>query len=214
MTNGDHIGLQRRLEIDRETEQRNSLSLLLPPRPHTPPCVPVSSVFKLLSSSVRKPPSRSILTSVLRIPRLAPESTLETQFDRGQGDITVSSRLPSSTTMAPGEPTSPVRPPAPPIIRPMPHIHRHDVDGLFDNAKDEGLRFARDIEQKIVGPMPADLFLETFFPHRTRVPHFEDVTFSGIPDKPDRESAIYSPLVSSVVPSSSHPLHFPPRRMN
>ena len=91
--------------------------------------------------------------------------------------------------------TNPVRPLAPPATFSSPP-HRHDIDGLADIARDQHQRFARDIEQEVVGPMPPKLFLETFLPYRTRVPTFKDVTFSRVPDKPESESAIYSPLVS------------------
>jgi len=46
--------------------------------------------------------------------------------------------------------------------------------------------------------MPVDLFLDTSLPHRTRTPQFDDVKFSGVPDKPDTGSAIYTPLVGIV----------------
>ena len=94
----------------------------------------------------------------------------------------------------------------PPATPPTPRIHRHEVDSSSDTSSDKDVRFAREIEQKVVGPMPPRLFLETFLPRRTRVPKFGDVTFSGVPDEPDRESAIYSPLVSVA----QHPLITPP----
>ena len=101
----------------------------------------------------------------------------------------------SSTAMTPSGPASPTRPPAPTITPSSPRIHRHNVDGLSDIAKEQDQRFARDIEWKVVGPMPPELFLEQFLPYRTRIPQFDDVTFSNIPDKPRKESEIYTPLV-------------------
>lgn len=199
----DHKWYHRPM-LKRGTPPLRLASFLLPSRPHTSSCVLVSSFsssFHPQSGNSLLGPPKPLTSNVDSRVNLRIRST-ETQFDRGEGDVTVSSRLPSSTRMAPG------------ITQPMSHTHRHDVDDRSDNAKDEGRCFARDIERKIVGPMPADLFLETFFPHQTRAPRFEDVTFSGASDKPGRESAIYSPLVSSVVPSSLHPFHSPPRRMN
>jgi hypothetical protein len=55
---------------------------------------------------------------------------------------------------------------------------------------------------EVVGPMPVNLFLETFLPYRTRIPQFEDVSFSGIPDEPDRESVICASLVRRENPTS------------
>ena len=47
--------------------------------------------------------------------------------------------------------------------------------------------------------MAVALFLDRFLPCQLHVPSFDDVTFSGVPDKPDKESVIYSPLVSGVI---------------
>ena len=90
-----------------------------------------------------------------------------------------------------------------------PRIPRYNVDGLSDKASDQAQRFARDIEWKVVGPTPPDLFLKEFFPQRTRTPQFGDVTFSGVPNKPSKESDIYFPLVSGTVSWSHlpHSLH-------
>jgi len=103
--------------------------------------------------------------------------------------------------MASGEPAnlSPL-----PITQSSSRISRDNVDDLSDVANDQDQRFARDIEWKVVGPMPVDLFLKTFLPHR--IPRIDGVTFSKVPDKPGKESAIYSPLVNRVVPSSYLPL--------
>ena len=108
--------------------------------------------------------------------------------------------------MVSAEPTSPERPPSPPIKPSSPRVYRYNVDGLSDLAQEQNQCFARDIEWKVVGPMPVDLFLEKFLPHTTKdIPPFEDVKFSGVPDTPRKESAIYSPLVSRATPSSHHP---------
>ena len=48
---------------------------------------------------------------------------------------------------------------------------------------------------EVVGPIPVNRFLETLLPYRTRIPRFEGVSFSGIPDEPDRESVVYPSLV-------------------
>jgi hypothetical protein len=99
----------------------------------------------------------------------------------------------SHATMASDGPTSLLRPPTP-------RIHRHNVGGIFDVDTHQDQRFARDIE--VVGPMPVNLFLETFLPYRTRIPQVEDVSFSGIPDEPDRESVTYASLVCRENPTS------------
>jgi hypothetical protein len=119
--------------------------------------------------------------------------------------LTIAYRFLSSTTMASGGLTGSARPQAS-----HPHFHRHNVEDLFDVAADQDQRFARDIEWKVVGPMPVDVFLESFLSHRTRIPRFEDVTFSGIPDEPDRESVIYSSLVRGWLLFVVPPLTPPP----
>lgn len=79
---------------------------------------------------------------------------------------------------------------------PHPHFHRRNVEDPSDIAADQDQRFARDIEREVVGPMPVDHFLGTFLSPRTRIRGLESVTFSGVPDRPDKESAIYPSLVS------------------
>jgi hypothetical protein len=101
--------------------------------------------------------------------------------------------FPSSATIASDGPASLLR-------SPTPRIHRHNVSGLSDVDTHQDQRFARDFE--VVGPMPVNLFLETFLPYRTRIPQFEDVSFSGIPDEPDRESVICASLVRRENPTS------------
>ena len=109
--------------------------------------------------------------------------------------------------MSSGRPTSPARPLALPATHSTPRIHQHNVNGLSDIASERNQRFARDIERKVVGPMPVNDFLTKFLGRRTRVPRFDEVTFSGVPEEPDKESAIYVPLASRVAPLShlSHP---------
>jgi len=64
-----------------------------------------------------------------------------------------------------------------------------------------------------VGPMPVDLFLETFLPHPTQdIPSFENVKFSKVSNKPRKKSEIYSPLVSRTAPSPSHLPSLPTQR--
>jgi len=125
-------------------------------------------------------------------------------FDhRDEESVTVPPHFPSSTTMASGEPTSPAGPPPPSVTQSSPRVYRHNVDGLSDIADHQERRFARDIERKVVGPMPVDLFLETFFPHPTEdIPPLKDVNFTEVPGDPHKESEIYSPLVSGATPFS------------
>ena len=106
----------------------------------------------------------------------------------------------SSAIMASDGQTSPVKPPTP-VTQSKPRVHRHNVNGLSDTARDKYQRFARNIERKVVGPMPVDLFLEIFLPCRTRIPRFAGVMFSGVPDGPDKESAIYPSSVSRMTSS-------------
>jgi len=94
--------------------------------------------------------------------------------------------------MASGESTSPVK-------------SLRDADGLSGIAHGQDQRFTHGIEGKVIGPMPVNLFLETFLPDQRRTPLPNDVKFSKVPSNPSKESDIYLPLVSEVVSS----LHLP-----
>lgn len=143
----------------------------------------------------------AFLVTIPRKKKLSAKSKQKATLE--QSDIRDASRFQSSATMASGEPKSPVWPSALPTIPSSPRFYRRHVDRLSDLASQQNDRFALDIEWKVVGLMPPNLFLETFLPRRTRVPLFSDVTFSGVPCKPSRESEIYPPMVSGAV-SSSH----------
>lgn len=84
---------------------------------------------------------------------------------------------PSSIMMTSIRPVNPAKAPAPTITHSTLRIHRHNLDGLSDIAKEQNQRSTRDIEWKVVGPMPPDTFLERFLPCQTRVPQFDDATF-------------------------------------
>ena len=108
-------------------------------------------------------------------------------------------------TMASDMSASHICPQNPPITHSTPHIHQHNAGGLSGVADEQSLRFARDIQWKVVGPMPPDTFLDEFLPCSSKVPRFKSVTFSAVPDDPTKESTIYGPLVSSgVLPSLLH----------
>lgn len=111
----------------------------------------------------------------------------------------------SSVMMASSGSTNSIGPPPLPAPPSSPRIYRANVDRLSDLASEQDRRFAPDIEWKVVGPMLPNLFLETFLPYQADIPQFDDVTFSQVPDEPNKESDIYTPLVSGLDSLVAHP---------
>ena len=75
-----------------------------------------------------------------------------------------------------------------------PHIHRHGIKGLSARSKDQQQRFARDIEWKVLGPMPVNAFLDEFFPNspdsemklRELGIKSDEIDFASVPDSPSK----------------------------
>ena len=96
--------------------------------------------------------------------------------------------------------TPPIR--SPPSAGGTPRIHRHGAHGLSARSKDQQQRFARDIEWKVLGPMPVDAFLEEFFPNPPD-PEVEflrlgidsdEINFASVPNSPSNEEQMYDGL--------------------
>jgi hypothetical protein len=95
-------------------------------------------------------------------------------------------------------------PQPPPTTGGIPHIHRHSVDGLSARSKDQQQWFAHDIEWKVIGPMPTQMFLDKYFPDppdseiefKRYGINAEEIKFTSVPDSPGKEEEMYKGLVS------------------
>lgn len=75
-------------------------------------------------------------------------------------------------------------------------------------AKDRYLRLSEEIQESLVGPMPADEFIETFMQNPTESMPPVLNAFNAVPLKPVMENEMNRPIVSVVQRRITLLMHF------